>query len=57
MAQKRCTNCGGKFGLIRYRRSYHSFCTKRCREEWDARYIRYMSEHKRWVAYLARGST
>lgn len=53
--RKTCTHCGTqRFGLIRYRRGFHTFCSKKCRERWDANYERYMNAQKRWFGYLRR---
>lgn len=47
-----CTECQGKFGLIRQRWYGYQFCSKRCQE----RFLKKLAERKQavrgWLAYL-----
>jgi len=49
---KRCCECGGRFGLIRYRLAQRSFCSKQCRDKYRAETERKASRIKEWTAFL-----
>jgi hypothetical protein len=50
---KRCSQCNGRFGLIRYRLAQRSFCSKDCRDKYGADTERKVSRIKEWTEFLA----
>jgi uncharacterized paraquat-inducible protein A len=50
---KRCCQCNGRFGLIRYRLAQKSFCSRQCREKYKSDSDRKISRMKAWTAFLA----
>jgi hypothetical protein len=50
---KRCCQCNGRFGLIRYRLAQKCFCSKQCREKYKSDTDRKASRIKAWTAFLA----
>jgi len=50
---KRCCQCNGRFGLIRYRLAQKGFCSKQCREKYKSDMDRKASRIKAWTAFLA----
>jgi len=52
---KRCVHCGGKFGLIRQRWFNTQFCSKRCREEFLAKFTQDRDRVLRWLDFLKVG--
>jgi hypothetical protein len=53
---KRCFQCNGRFGLIRYRRGLKHFCSKWCVNKYKADTERKISRIKEWTEFLARRS-
>jgi hypothetical protein len=51
---KRCYQCNGRFGLIRYRFAQRQFCSKQCVGKFKASAEREASRLKGWIAFLAR---
>lgn len=52
--RKVCTNCSGKFGLIRHYNGFNSFCSKKCKEQFLERRERERREQRQFLAYLQR---
>jgi hypothetical protein len=55
-SENRCSNCGGKFGLVCY---YHwglRFCRKACKDNFLARTARDYACMRRWFGFLPRGA-
>jgi hypothetical protein len=50
---KRCCQCNGRFGLVRYRAAQKSFCSKKCRDKFRADTERKISRIKKWTEFLA----
>ena len=51
-AENRCSNCGGKFGLVSY---YHwglRFCRKACRDKFLAKTAKGHACMRRWFGFL-----
>jgi hypothetical protein len=51
---KRCYQCHGRFGLIRYRFAQKQFCSKQCVSKFKVSAEREASRLKGWIAFLAR---
>jgi hypothetical protein len=51
-AMKRCFECNGRFGLIRYRLAQKSFCSKQRRDKFRADTERKVSRIKKWSVFL-----
>jgi hypothetical protein len=51
---KRCYQCNGRFGLIRYRLALKAFCSKRCLNEYNADSERRISRIKTWADFLQK---
>jgi hypothetical protein len=51
---KRCYQCHGGFGLIRYRFAQKQFCSKQCVTKFKVSAEREASRLKGWIAFLAR---
>jgi hypothetical protein len=49
---KRCAQCGGKFGLIRQRWHQTQFCSKRCREKFLDKAARDKDRLRKWLGFL-----
>lgn len=56
LKKRTCAHCGGKFGLILYRSGFNRFCSRNCQEAHGRLIDRLLTEQRRWLAYLARGS-
>lgn len=52
---KLCSQCNGRFGLIRHRWLGYQFCTKGCLQHFLALRSRQIEQMKRWLGYI--GST
>jgi hypothetical protein len=55
-SEKRCSHCGGKFGLIFY---YHwglRFCRKTCKESFIAKAAQDYARLRKWLGFEARRS-
>jgi hypothetical protein len=53
---KRCSQCNGRFGLIRYRLGQKGFCSKRCRDKYRVDTDREAFRIKKWTEFLAEKS-
>jgi hypothetical protein len=53
---KRCHQCSGRFGLVRYRWVGYQFCRKSCLNDFLTKRARELADFKRWIAVTARGS-
>ena len=51
---KRCYQCNGRFGLIRYRLAEKRFCSKHCLNTYRANVGRKLSSIKKWTDFLSR---
>ena len=51
---KRCFQCNGRFGLIRYRHGLKHFCSKRCVNTYKSDTERKISRIKEWTGFLAQ---
>ena len=51
---KRCFQCNGRFGLIRYSHALKQFCSKRCVNKYKADTERKNSRIKEWRDFLAK---
>ena len=55
-SENRCSNCGGKFGLVCY---YHwglRFCRKACKDSFLAKTARDHACMRRWFGFLPRSA-
>ncbi len=43
-ARNQCACCGGKFGLIRYRKEFKQFCSQRCIDGYHRRVFAVVDE-------------
>jgi hypothetical protein len=53
---KRCDQCNGRFGLVRYRLAQNQFCSERCLRKYKTANEGRISRLKGWVDFLARKS-
>ena len=51
---KRCSQCNGRFGLIRYTRGLKHFCSKRCVRKHKSDADNRTSRIKDWMYFLAQ---
>ena len=51
---KRCFQCNGRFGLIRYRYGLQHFCSQRCVNKYKSDTERKISRIKEWTVFLAQ---
>ena len=51
---KRCFQCNGRFGLIRYRHGLKHFCSKKCLNRYKSDTERKISRIKEWTDFLAQ---
>jgi predicted nucleic acid-binding Zn ribbon protein len=49
---KRCTHCGGPFGLIRQRWWGERFCSDRCRKKFLDKIAKDRERFRKWIGYL-----
>ena len=54
-SEKRCSHCGGKFGLVCHHHWGLRFCRKMCKDSFLAKTAREYSSLKRWLGFLSRG--
>jgi hypothetical protein len=54
MISKICDNeaCRGKLGMVVQRWMGYRFCSKKCKEEFLAKFARHRERMKRWLTYL-----
>lgn len=50
---KRCYQCNGRFGLIRYRLAHKNFCSKQCRDKYRTDTEHKVSRIRKWTEFLA----
>lgn len=54
MKRKTCHYCGGsRWGLIRYRRWMHAYCSQSCKRLAEKALEEEVKRRKRWLQYLA----
>jgi hypothetical protein len=51
---RRCYQCRGRFGLVRYRLAQKQFCSKQCMAKYKADNERKLSRIKTWADFFAR---
>jgi hypothetical protein len=51
--ENRCSNCGGKFGLVSYHHWGRRFCRKACKANFLAKTAR---DYACWLGVLPRGA-
>jgi hypothetical protein len=51
-----CAYCHGKFGLVRYRRAFKSFCSQTCVDHYRAWLRAEVGKRKSWSDYLRLAS-
>jgi len=52
-----CACCHGKFGLVRHRRAFNSFCSQKCLDHYEAWLRAEVRNRKRWLDYLGSASS
>jgi hypothetical protein len=52
-----CACCHGKFGLVRHRRAFNSFCSQKCLDHYEAWLRAEVGKRKRWLDYLGSASS
>jgi len=55
-SDNRCSNCGGKFGLVSYHHWGLRFCRKACRDNFLAKTAKDHACMRRWFGFLPRGA-
>jgi hypothetical protein len=50
-----CAYCHGKFGLMRHRRAFKSFCSQKCVDHYEAWLRAEGGKRKSWLDYLSVG--
>jgi hypothetical protein len=54
--ENRCSNCGGKFGLVCYHHWGLRFCRKACKDNFLAKTAKDYACMRRWLGLLPRGA-
>jgi hypothetical protein len=54
--QNRCSNCGGKFGLVSHHHWGLRFCRKACKDNFLAKTAKDYACMRRWFGFLPRGA-
>ena len=54
--EKRCSHCGGKFGLICYHHWGLRFCRKACKDSFIAKAAKDYARLRKWLGFEARRS-
>ena len=54
--ENRCSNCGGKFGLVSYHHWGLRFCRKACKDNFVAKTAKGYACLRRWFGFLPRGA-
>jgi ribosomal protein S14 len=54
--QNRCSNCGGKFGLVSHHHWGLRFCRKACKDNFLAKTAKDYACMRRWFGLLPRGA-
>ena len=52
-----CAYCHGKFGLVRHRRAFKSFCSQKCVDHYEAWLRAEVGKRERWLDYLWSASS
>jgi hypothetical protein len=52
-----CAYCHGKFGLVRHRRAFNSFCSRKCLDHYEAWLRAEVGKPERWLDYLWSASS
>ena len=55
-SEKRCSHCGGKFGLICYHHWGLRFCRKACKDNFIAKAPEDYARLRKWLGFEARRS-
>jgi len=55
-SEKRCSHCGGKFGLICYHHWGLRFCRKACKDNFIAKAAEDYARLRKWLGFEARRS-
>ena len=55
-SEKRCSHCGGKFGLICYHHWGLRFCRKACKDSFIAKAAKDYARLRKWLGFEARRS-
>ena len=55
-SEKRCSHCGGKFGLICYHYWGLRFCRKACKDSFIAKAAKDYARLRKWLGFEARRS-
>ena len=53
-SEKRCSHCGGKFGLICYHHWGLRFCRKACKDNFIAKAAKDYARLRKWLGFEAR---
>jgi hypothetical protein len=54
--ENRCSNCGGKFGLVSHHYWGLRFCRKACKDNFLAKTAKDYACMRRWLGFLPRGA-